>query len=297
MKRRSIRAALSAVSAVVLAVTLAVPAFAQAMSGDCELLTSEEVGAVLGVEAPTPMVMQGTCTFLTDTGMVTVGVIPGLGLDAQRGVYPGGVDTTIGGFDAYYVPDANQIFVDLDGQQLYIALGVANAGDLEAAITDLAETAAARVPAREAPAEGSLGSMFPSEIGGQSVIVEQLPPDQVATMIGSDARVLERIETTLAGLGKTMADLEIAYGTAVAGQLFAYRIAGADAAAFTPAFVDAFMAASPGSETSVQSIAGKDVTVATMGGEVVAYLYPSGDTLWTVVASEPGLSEILTALP
>ena len=56
------------------------------------------------------------------------------------------------------------------------------------------------------------------------------------------------------------------------------------------------MTGNPGGTTSVQQIAGKDVTVATAGGQTIAYLYPSGDILWTVVATEPGLTEILTAL-
>jgi hypothetical protein len=139
--------------------------------------------------------------------------------------------------------------------------------------------------------------MFPTEIGGQAVIVEQLPQDQVAMMIGADEGVRQGIESTLAGLGKTMADLEVAFGTTPSGQLFAYRVAGEDAEAFLPAFVDAFMSSSADAATNVQSIAGKDVTVATTNGAPTAYIYPSGDTLWTVVAVEPGLSEILTALP
>jgi hypothetical protein len=294
MSRHAIRAV---VAAAALAVTLAVPVFAQGDGGDCELLTSAEVAEVLGTDAPAPMVAQGTCTWMTATGIVTVGVIPGIGLDAQRGIYTGGVDMTVAGHDAYFVPDANQMFVDLDGRTLYIVLAVSDAGDLETTITALAETAAARVPAREAPAEGSLAALFPTEIGGQAVIVEQLPQDQVAMMIGADAGVRERIEATLAGLGKTIADLEVAYGNTASGQLFAYRIAGEDAAAFLPAFVDAFMASSADSASSVQTIAGKEVTVATTGGQPVAHIYASGDTLWTVVAADPGLSAILAALP
>jgi len=294
MSSLAIRAAISAAA---LSVMLAVPVLAQDQSGDCELLTSAEVGEVLGVDAPAPMVAEGTCTWMTGSGMVAVGVIPSLGLDAQRSIYPGGQEMTVAGHDAYFVRDANQLFLDLDGRSLYVMLAVAGANDLEATITGLAETAAARVPAVVAPAEGTLGALFPTEIGGQTVIVEQLPQDQVAMMLGADPGVQERIDATLAGLGKTMADLEVAYGSTASGQLFAYRIAGEDAAAFMPAFIESFMAASPGGETSVQSIAGKDVTVATQGGEPVAYIYPSGDTLWTVVAVEPGLTEVLTALP
>jgi hypothetical protein len=137
--------------------------------------------------------------------------------------------------------------------------------------------------------------MLPTEIGGQPVIVEQVPQEQVDQMMGADPGVRERIETALAGMGKTMADLEVAFGTTASGQLFAYRIAGEDASGFLPLFVDAFLMGNPGGETSVEQVAGKDVTVTS--GPIVAYLYPSGDTLWTVVAEEPGLSEILTALP
>jgi hypothetical protein len=294
MSRLAIGAAMSAAA---LALALVVPAFAQDGSGDCDLLTSDEVADVLGSDAPSPMVAQGTCTWMTGTGMVIVGVIPGFGLDAQRGIYPGGVDTTVAGHDAYFVAEAGQIFVDLEGQQLFIAIAGGDTRNAEAILTGLAESAAARVPAQEAPPEGSLASMFPTEIGGQPVIVQQVPEDQVATMMGADPGVREAIETTLAGMGKTMADLEVAFGTAQGGQLFAYRIAGEDAAGFLPLFVGAFLVGNPGGETSVKPIAGKDVTVASAGGQTIAHLYPSGDILWTVIAVEPGLSEILTALP
>jgi hypothetical protein len=280
-----------------LALTLAVPAFAQDGGGDCELLTSDEVADVLGTDAPSPMVSEGTCTWMTGTGMVMVGVIPGFGIDTQRSIFPGGVDTTIAGFDAYYVAEAGQLFIDLDGRQLFIAIAGGDPRDAERVLLGLAESAVARVPTQAAPPEGSLASMFPTEIGGRSVIVQQVPEDQVAAMMGADPGVREAIETTLAGMGKTMADLEVAFGTAQGGQLFAYRIEGEDAAGFLPLFVEAFMVGNPGGETSVQPIAGKDVTVASAGGQTIAHLYPSGDILWTVIAVEPGLSEILTALP
>ena len=284
-------------SAAILTLVLAVPVLAQGSTGsDCTLLTSDEVADVLGGAVSAPMVTEGVCTWITGTGTVIVGVVPGFGLDAQRGMFPGGVDTTVGSHDAYYAADANQIWVDLDGQQLFIALAVTDMGDAKAVLTGLAETAAARVPVREAPPEGSLASLFPTEIGGQPVLVNQVPPDQVAAMMGADPAVLEQIETALAGIGKSMADIEVAFGTSASGQLIGYRIAGTDAAQFLPLFVDAFMTGNPGGTTSVQQIAGKDVTVATAGGQPIAYLYPSGDILWTVVATEPGLTAILTAL-
>jgi hypothetical protein len=91
--------------------------------------------------------------------------------------------------------------------------------------------------------------------------------------------------------------MEVAFGTSASGQLIAYRIAGADATTFLPLFVDAFMAGDPNGTTSVEQVAGKDVTVATAAGGQTFYLYPSGDIVWTIVAAEPGLSGILTALP
>ena len=293
MSRRIRRAGLSAA---LLTLVLAVPVLAQD-GGDSEcLLTSDEVADVIGGPASAPMAAQGTCTWITGTGTVIVGVVPGLGLDAQRGMFPGGVDTTVAGHEAYYVADANQIWVDLDGQQLFIALAVTGLGDASEALTGLAEAAAARVTPIEPPAAGSLASIFPTEIGGQQVLVQPVPADQVESMMGVDPRLREVIDATLAGMGKTMADLEVAFGSAAAGQLIAYRIAGEDAAAFLPVFVDAFKMGNPDGTTSVEQIAGKDVTVATAGGQTFIY-HASGDTVWTVIATEPDLSEILTALP
>ena len=170
-------------------------------------------------------------------------------------------------------------------------------GDEQAILTGLAELAAPRVPAQEAAAAGSLASLFPEEVGGSALIVTEVPAGQAAMMVGSDPGVLEQIEAALAGVGKTMADLEIAFGVSEKGQLIAYRVAGTDASVFTPLLIQAFLQGAQGAETTVQQIAGKDVTVASMGGQPVVHLYPSGDVVWAVVAAEPALSEFFTALP
>src|SRR6188472_2234151 len=106
MSRRLFGAALAAG---LLSLGLAVPATAQG-EDDCPL-TADEVADVLGGAATSPMVMSGVCTWMTGTGTVIVGVLDGMGLDMQRGLYPGGDDLTVGDHAAYYAPDANQIWV------------------------------------------------------------------------------------------------------------------------------------------------------------------------------------------
>ena len=97
-------------SAAILTLVLAVPVLAQGSTG----IRVHAADLRRGRGRPrgrrsSPMVTEGVCTWITGTGTVIVGVVPGFGLDAQRGMFPGGVDTTVGSHDAYYAADANQI--------------------------------------------------------------------------------------------------------------------------------------------------------------------------------------------
>jgi hypothetical protein len=73
----------------------------------------------------------------------------------------------------------------------------------------------------------------------------------------------------------------------------AIRVAGADAAAVLPVLMQATEGADV--EMTPAQVAGKDVTL--IASDTPYYAYPAGEVVWLIQAEEPGLTEILTALP
>jgi hypothetical protein len=180
-----------------------------------------------------------------------------------------------------------------------------------------ATTAAVATPA---PAETG-GGLFPSfDLGSfalpsfnRDVELEGLLPDTIAgktvqkfsmtgdSYMGTGGTGTEEVDAVLDQAGKTAADLSVAFGGTNAVTLIAYRIKGVPADTFFQAFL---AAAQQDGETTVTDagIGGKSVkkVVSTDSELGTAYVYASGDVLFTVVGAaltDAILQEAFSQLP
>jgi hypothetical protein len=148
----------------------------------------------------------------------------------------------------------------------------------------------------------ALEALFPTEIAGQPLTIQ--------SYTGADAfsEVPDEILDALAAQGKSLDDLSVAQAysfdaaTSSLLTILAFQVDGADMSGMLDPFVAALGedGEAPAEQTAVQ-IAGKDVTAVRQTADAtddqLQYVYPSGDVLWVVSATEPGLSEVFSKLP
>jgi hypothetical protein len=118
--------------------------------------------------------------------------------------------------------------------------------------------------------------------------------------MGSDPEQLARVEEALAGYGRSLDDVSLAFGFSPAAQISAIRIAGVDASAILESFLPLLLQDAEDPVREPVEVAGKQVIRITEGGDDSAdaqYIHASGDVIWQVVADEPALTEAFTALP
>ena len=141
--------------------------------------------------------------------------------------------------------------------------------------------------------DAELEAMFPKQIGGETLTVR--------SMSGTDflkTGSTSNLSTVLQGLGKTPADLSVAFGGTMDVTLIAFRIKGVAADQFLGAYLTSAKDAQ-GSVISDATLGGKSVKKVVTTGQVV-YLYLSGDIVWTVGCSPPAealLNEAFSKLP
>jgi hypothetical protein len=142
-------------------------------------------------------------------------------------------------------------------------------------------------------ADAELEALFPDEIGGETVTVR--------SMSGSDFLRLgtssKDLEVALQQLGKTPNDLSVGFGGTSSVTIFAFRIKGVPADQFLAAYL---AATTQGSTVTDASYGGKSVKKVVTNGQVAAYLYLSGDVLWTVAGAaltDLLLNETFSKLP
>lgn len=173
--------------------------------------------------------------------------------------------------------------------------------------------AATQAPVTEAPAatlgpglsfviptfhsDQALEATLPKTLGGKTVTVQSLSGDQFL----GDGTSSPAIQAALTALGKTAADLSVAYGSVdqVSFSIIAFRVQGAAGSALFAAFETA--AQLEGTTTSGASFGGKSVTKVTPTDDSGAsYVYASGDTVFVVGgddATDALLNETFAALP
>jgi hypothetical protein len=121
----------------------------------------------------------------------------------------------------------------------------------------------------------ALESLFPKQIGGETLTVLSMTGDQ---FLGAGTTSPE-ISAALQALGKTPADLSVAFAGTTKISVIAFRVKGAPA----DALFNAFKAAQTDQFTTESTnIAGKNVTKITPADSAVAYVYTTGDTMFIV---------------
>jgi hypothetical protein len=238
---------------------------------------------------------------------------------------------------AYYVADGTMLFVDEGANDQLFVLQLfgtpPDSVDVAAGLISLAQAGLPRLAAIPLPPEptiepdpsyfgdAELSAMIPTEIGGNPVDVQTLSGADIINQTDpSDPDAtdqLQSLEAALSGMGKSIDDLSIANASfpteSSFGNITALRLNGADISSLTDDLLPLLLSdiADPTQTSTV--IAGKTVIIVTDGpkatgspdpsadpyavGSDLAYVYPKGEVLWLVTATEPELSEIFQKLP
>ena len=288
----------------------------------CAILTPDEVSAALKVKvvvSTTPSISDNTCSWDAADSSYTsllVSVVPGV-IDADlRAGWHDYTDAVVAGQPALLAPDGTGLFVQTDQGLLMVDLiGVVGDGAKAIeAIPALGAIAFGRLPSiplatptpapTEAPAPSfggaaDLVAMFPTTIGGQPVTPMAITGQQIGLAITDPTR-LKLITDGLTAVGKTLDDVDIA----IAGStLIAIRVHGASATDALTALLPFLEASATDPVMAMASVAGKAVLKITDGPDSptatagAVYIYPKDDVLWAIKATDPTLTEVLTALP
>lgn len=147
-------------------------------------------------------------------------------------------------------------------------------------------------------ADTELEAMFPDSIGGEHVTVIS---SSGSDFLGSGAAG-NTFSPVLAQLGKSPADLSVAFGGTSTLLVGAFRLKGVPADQFLNAYVN--QAQTEQATITDASFAGKSVKkIAVTGAGDVSYIYLHGDVVWTISGSGSGepsadlLNEAFSKLP
>ena len=139
-----------------------------------------------------------------------------------------------------------------------------------------------------------LEAMFPKDIGGKALTVRSMSGADFMAFGGSG------MSPALDKLGKTPADMSVAFGGTIDGSIVvvAFRIQGSSADQFLSAYI-----------ATAQNAQGAVITDASFGGKAAkkvvspaqtVYIYLHGDVTWTIGGSaltDATLNEIFSKLP
>jgi hypothetical protein len=138
------------------------------------------------------------------------------------------------------------------------------------------------VPSFAIPSFGSdeaLEALLPDEIGGMVVVKASMTGAAIRNMPGGAA-----LEAQLGALGATVDDVSVAIGTAGDAAtpvvIFAYQIAGVSADQIFQG-LEAALQAGQGGQLTQTTVAGREVTQVTSGGETT-YIYLAGDVVFII---------------
>jgi hypothetical protein len=280
----------------------------------CDVLTAEEVSAAMGQELTVAAGGSTDCQFDSDYSsgsyLSLFSYVTAATLADLKAAGLGNEDVTVGdtvglyGDSVLYVePSPGSLFA------LQIVGAPADTVDVKTAMISLAEQALVRLatiplPTREpAPSAVSmhgdteLEALFPDTIGGTAVEVQSA----AGSAMFASGSLPQALTDLLTSQGKTVDDVSIGFATAGAGGITAFRIKGANMPQLLPLMLPLILEGqTPASQTTAQ-IGGKDVTVIQMAADTpdaqIQRIYARDDVLWLVQASEPTLTEVLSALP
>jgi hypothetical protein len=140
-----------------------------------------------------------------------------------------------------------------------------------------------------------LEALLPDEIGGVVLTKISMTGD---TFLGSPGS--EDMEATLRALGKTPADLSVAFGSNQSVVMIAFRVKGVEANRIFDAVVAAAQDVDTANITDV-TVNGKTAKKLVDSAQGTSYLYLTGDTLVTITAvgtlADATLNEIFSKLP
>lgn len=138
-----------------------------------------------------------------------------------------------------------------------------------------------------------LEKLLPDAIAGVPVIKASVTgTDFMSTLGGS-----EELGTALTALGKTPADMNVAFGSAGTGTIFAFQVNGVPGDQIVSAL---FAAQSEGSTVTDVTLGGKAVKKVIASGETTAsYIYTAGDVVFVTLANitDAQLNDLFAALP
>jgi hypothetical protein len=326
---RPSRTALTMLASLAIAACLGVAPVAHAQDATpspfCAILTADEVSAALKVKVVVsttalPTGNDSGCSWDAADGGYTslfVSMIPGVIDSALRAGWHDYKDAVVAGQPALLAPDGTGLFIQTDRGLMEMGLtGVVGKGAKPVkAIPALGAIAFGRLasiplpspsvapvttpgPAASFGGAADLVALFPTTIGGQPVTPGAVVGQQIALIVTDETR-LGLLTTGLASLGKTLDDVDIA----VAGTLIAIRIHGVSASDAMTVLLPFLEASATTPVMAMTSVAGKPVLKITDGPDSPAatadatYVYPKDDVIWAVKATDPTLTEILTALP
>jgi len=245
------------------------------------------------------------------------------------------------GHAAYYDGESTTLFVEtgVNDQLLVLQLfGTPPDGvDVPAALVHLAvaglpRLAAIPVPPSPSPepapsfyGDAELAAMVPTDIGGSPVDTQTMSgADILANADPSDPYLqaqLQALEDKLAGMGKSINDLSLAFGSFPTADSFggitAVRLKGSDIGTVANDLLPLLLTDVLDPVQTPVIIAGKHVNIVTDGPlesspptlapdatvdpfavtQDRAYVYPKGEVLWFVTADEPALTEVFQKLP
>lgn len=141
-----------------------------------------------------------------------------------------------------------------------------------------------------------LEDLFPKEIGGETLTILSMSGDQ---FMGTDSS--PELEAALGAVGKTPADLTVAFGGNTALAIIAFRVAGVPSSSILSALITAFQNENSSTSSDV-NISGKSIKkfVPTDSTEDTLYVYTAQDVVFTVSGSgvtDALLNEVFSKLP
>jgi hypothetical protein len=192
-----------------------------------------------------------------------------------------------------------------------LAILLAACGNGAATTAPVTQAPATQAPATTAPAsQGASGpsidplasfhgaqnleALLPSEVGGVTVVKASIGgTDFMANLGGSD-----ELRNALTALGKSPADLNVAFASAGTTTLFAFQVNGVPGTQILNAMI---AQQAPGSTSTDASFGGKSVKkVATTDDSTVSYVYTSEDVVFVVAGEDVTdaiLNEVFSKLP
>jgi hypothetical protein len=120
-----------------------------------------------------------------------------------------------------------------------------------------------------------LESMIPTTVGGQTLTTLSMTGDQFL----GDGSSSPQLAGALTALGKTPADLSVAFAGSTKITIVAFRVQGVPASTL----FDAFKSAASGNYTATSvSYGGKNVTKVEPGDDTISFIYLKDDTMFLV---------------